>query len=334
DRVPRAGDRHRGKHRHREPRRRDPGEEAPGRASTCDPAVGVRPLCLPAPPGCAARESAAPSAGVVLALGGLARSAVPPARRRVRPLADRPDRACARLRSLDGLRPTGARPRLAGAALYDVFAPTASRGVRLPALTNIERVKGVAAAALAAALAVCLALPAGAAPVHLQHVTVIGDSVADAISLSSSATAILAQGISLDLEVAPCRRVEGAGCPYDGVRPPSAIDLITSLGPKLGPNVVIAVGYNDFEDQYAGEIQDALAALKAAGVKHVWWLTMRAARHPYLTMNADIGAAAQESPQLTVVDWNVYSRSHPSWFRSDGIHLENAGAVAMATLIH
>ncbi|HZP73545.1 MAG TPA: putative Ig domain-containing protein [Gaiellaceae bacterium] len=194
--------------------------------------------------------------------------------------------------------------------------------------------KGVAAAALAAALAVCLALPAGAAPVHLQHVTVIGDSVADAISLSSSATAILAQGISLDLEVAPCRRVEGAGCPYDGVRPPSAIDLITSLGPKLGPNVVIAVGYNDFEDQYAGEIQDALAALKAAGVKHVWWLTMRAARHPYLTMNADIGAAAQESPQLTVVDWNVYSRSHPSWFRSDGIHLENAGAVAMATLIH
>ena len=78
---------------------------------------------------------------------------------------------------------------------------------------------------------------------------------------------------------------------------------------------MIAVGYNDFEDQYAGNIQDALAALKAAGVKHVWWLTLRAAHHPYVTMNADIEAAAQQNPQMTVVDWNVYSRSHPDWFQ-------------------
>lgn len=208
-------------------------------------------------------------------------------------------------------------------------------GIRLPTVASIESVKGVlAAAAFAAALAVCLALPAGATPVHLQRVTFIGDSVADAIELSSSATATLGQGVSLDLELAPCRRVEGAGCPYQGVRPPGAVELIQSLGSKLGPNVVIAVGYNDFEDQYAGNIQDALVALKAAGVKRVWWLTLRAARHPYVTMNADIEAAAQQNPQMTVVDWNVYSRSHPTWFRADGIHLENAGAAAMATLVH
>ena len=124
----------------------------------------------------------------------------------------------------------------------------------------------------------------------------IGDSVADAMQISSAATAILSQGVSLDLEVAPCRRLEGVGCPYQGVRPPGAVELIRSLGSKLGPNVVIAVGYNDFEDQYAGNIRDALAALKSAGVKHVWWLTLRAAHHPYVTMNADIEAAAQEQP--------------------------------------
>jgi Putative Ig domain len=195
-------------------------------------------------------------------------------------------------------------------------------------------VRGVATAALGAALAVCLALPAAAAPVHLQHVTVIGDSVADAIQLSSSATAILSQGISLDLEVTPCRRLEGVGCPYQGARPPGAVELIQSLGTKLGANVVIAVGYNDFEDQYARDIQDALAALKSAGVKHVWWLTLRAAHHPYIPMNADIEAAAQTSTFMTVVDWNVYSRSHPSWFHADGLHLQPAGADAMATLIH
>ena len=71
-----------------------------------------------------------------------------------------------------------------------------------------------------------------------------------------------------------------------------------SMGTKLGPNVVVAVGYNDFEDQYAGNIADALAALKAAGVKHVWWLTLRAAHHPYVTMNDDIVAAAQQHPEL------------------------------------
>jgi len=61
-----------------------------------------------------------------------------------------------------------------------------------------------------------------------------------------------------------------------------------------------------------------LAALAAASVKRIFWLTLRAARHPYLTMNAAIAEAAARHPQVTVIDWNVYSRSHPSWFQSAG----------------
>jgi hypothetical protein len=190
--------------------------------------------------------------------------------------------------------------------------------------------KGVVAAVCAVLV---LAVPA-AARTGVQHVTLIGDSVADAIPNDSSATAILGQGVDLSLQVAPCRRLEGEGCPYQGQRPPSAVQLIQSLGSKLGPNVVVAVGYNDFEDQYAGNIADALAALKAAGVKHVWWLTLRAAHHPYVNMNDDIAAAAQAHPEMSVIDWNVYSRSHPDWFQSDGLHLLAPGAAAMATLVH
>jgi hypothetical protein len=162
----------------------------------------------------------------------------------------------------------------------------------------------------------------------------IGDSVADAINGTDSSVAILRQGVDLDLEVAPCRRVQGEGCPVDGVRPPSVVQLTKSMGAKLGPNVVVAVGYNDFEDQYAQNIEDALAAFKAAGVKHVWWLTLRAAHHPYLNMNDNITAAASAHPELTVIDWNVYSRSHADWFQDDGLHLLRPGADAMATLIH
>lgn len=168
----------------------------------------------------------------------------------------------------------------------------------------------------------------------VSHVTLVGDSVADAIAQDPAAVAILGQGVDLDLQVAPCRRVEGVGCPYQGVRPPSAVQLVQSLGPKIGPYVVISVGYNDFEDEYAGNVEDAMQALLAAGVKHVWWLTLRAARHPYLTMNDDIRAAAKRHPELSVVDWNVYSRSHPGWFQDDGLHLLRSGAEAMATLIH
>ncbi len=185
-------------------------------------------------------------------------------------------------------------------------------------------------AAIVAVLALG-ALPAGAAPDALQHVTLIGDSVADGIAGDGAATRILSQGIDLDLESAACRRLDGTSCPPG---PPTLVQLAKSMGPKLGPNVVVAVGYNEFEDQYAQDIETSLQVLEAQGVRHVWWLTLRAARHPYLSMNDDILAAAQKHPELTVIDWNVYSRSHPEWFQPDGIHLLAGGSEAMATLIH
>ena len=64
-----------------------------------------------------------------------------------------------------------------------------------------------------------------------------------------------------------------------------------------------------------------LAALEAANVKHVFWLTLRAAHHPYVGMNDEIVAAAAKHPEVTVIDWNVYSRSHPEWFQDDGLHM-------------
>ena len=97
---------------------------------------------------------------------------------------------------------------------------------------------------------------------------------------------------------------------------------------------MVAVGYNDPEDSYGQDIEDAVTALESEGVKHIFWLTLRAARHPYLTMNDGIQALASRHDDVTVIDWNVYSRSHPDWFQSDGVHLTGAGAQAMATLIH
>src|ERR671938_1296583 len=195
----------------------------------------------------------------------------------------------------------------------------------------------LAAVALATAAVTAFAVatrPAAGTSRSLQRVTLFGDSVADSIVEDSRAKQIVANGVDLDLEVAPCRRVGQDSCPYNGTRPPNVIDLAKRMGSSMGSTVIVAVGYNDFAQSYAQNIEDALAVFKQAGVKRVLWLTLRAAQHPYLSMNDDIVAAAAHHPEMVVVDWNLYSRSHPDWFQSDGIHLVGAGAQAMATLVH
>ena len=188
-------------------------------------------------------------------------------------------------------------------------------------------------------MALCLAvLVAGAlhteAATAPPRVTMIGDSAAASLEYTQTARAILADGVDLRLEMAPCRRVSQASCPYEGARPLTVVGLIPTLGDALGQTVVVAVGYNDYESAYAGDIEDALAALRKAGVARVLWLTLHEARPSYTSMNDSIHAAATRHSELTVVDWQLYSRSHPDWFQADGIHLQKDGAEAMATLVH
>ena len=111
-------------------------------------------------------------------------------------------------------------------------------------------------AAIACAVAACVMAPGvsgGAASAGtLPRVTLIGDSVASAIALDPGATAILGQGVDLQLQAQPCRRLEAVSCPEaDGTVPPTALELIHSLGHALGSTVIMAVGYNDPEDMYA-----------------------------------------------------------------------------------
>jgi lysophospholipase L1-like esterase len=94
------------------------------------------------------------------------------------------------------------------------------------------------------------------------------------------------------------------------------------------------VGYNDYETTFAHDAKQVLTALHRAGVREVLWLTLRATHHPYVTMNDALHELAKTTPWLTVVDWNRYSRSHPDWFKDDGLHLTHAGAIAMARLLH
>jgi hypothetical protein len=187
--------------------------------------------------------------------------------------------------------------------------------------------------ALAGALSAA-ALAADPGRSDTTRVTVFGDSAATAMAYDPKAKAILGTGIDLRLEVATCRRLGNLSCPYDGVRPPNVIERAEALGRELGPVVVVAVGYNDYENTYADNIEETLRILGKAGVARVLWATLLEGRQSWARMNEMIVAAAKKHPEVTVLDWNTRARGNASWFQPDGIHLTAAGALSMATMIN
>jgi hypothetical protein len=188
--------------------------------------------------------------------------------------------------------------------------------------------------AVGAITAGAFASPSSAGSGDVPKVTIIGDSVMTGVLWHPDATAVMEDGLEVDWEVGVCRRLEGVSCPYEGKQVPTAVDLVPLLGSNLAQTVVVEMGYNDFERTFAQSVDDTIRDLLDAGVRHILWLNLRAVRHPYLDMNDVLSAADSEYPELTLIDWNTYSRSHPEWFQNDGEHLLAAGGVAMATLVH
>jgi putative Ig domain-containing protein len=165
-------------------------------------------------------------------------------------------------------------------------------------------------------------------------VTVIGDSVLTGVLWYEEPLAILERGLDVQMEVAVCRRLAAPSCTFEDVTPPNLLALVKAKGTSLGPNVVVEMGYNDSESTFAESVESSIDALLAAHVQRILWATLREARHPYVRMNDVLVAAARRHPEVTILDWNKFSRSHPEWFQNDGLHLEPVGGVALATFLH
>ena len=207
-------------------------------------------------------------------------------------------------------------------------AATMDRGV---GRTFSGRVLGavLACTAVAAGIAASSALPAGGS----ARVTIFGDSAADALDYAAAAKQYLAQGLDVNWELRVCRRLVSASCPYEGTRPPTVLDTVTAAGKgDLGTIVVVDVGYNDYADQYQGDMDSVVRALLDKGVQHVIWTTMHEVRDDYRKINAAIRAEASKWAQVQIADWNAASNGQP-WFQADGIHLNYAGAVGLARLL-
>jgi hypothetical protein len=168
----------------------------------------------------------------------------------------------------------------------------------------------------------------------LQHVTIFSDSSGAALDWDSSAKRIVERGNRVLLELHPCGRLVQPGCLAKNP-PPSVLATVRSLGRRIGPNVVVFVGYNDDPATYRHGLPTVLKAMWKRGVQHFLWFTLHAVNKQYVDTNHAIYAEKQKwGSTMTVLDWNHYSASHSKWYASDGIHLTGTGAVAFATYLH
>jgi hypothetical protein len=162
--------------------------------------------------------------------------------------------------------------------------------------------------------------------------TLVGDSVAASLVVTSNARAHLRRGLSVRLDVAVCRRLVATSCPYQGARPASALEAIRAAGRSLGSVLVVDVGYNESGEGYGEGIDRIMRAARAQGVSGVVWVTLREADPVYRKANTAIRDASRRWPGLVVADWNAHSAGRP-WFAPDGIHLSARGAVALAAFL-
>ena len=207
--------------------------------------------------------------------------------------------------------------------------PTTKTARRLPDLRAARRAASVVAAA--AALVLALAAGASAQPASKTRVTVIGDSVMASFNYVAAARRYLGRGLDLHSDAVVCRRLVATSCPFQGSTPSTALDVVTTEGDRLGPVVVINVGYNDWAAVY--DVDRVMRALKAAGVRTVIWVTLKdvgSYASVYAQTNARIRRADKKwGDSMVVADWNAYSRGR-AWFRGDGLHLTPSGAMALA----
>jgi len=205
---------------------------------------------------------------------------------------------------------------------------TISRRRRLPDIAAPRRVSALIAAIAAIALTcVGWASAEGAAK---TRVTVIGDSVMASFGYVPAARRYLGKGFDLRSDAVVCRRLVATSCAFQGSTPATALEIIGATGRGLGPVVVINVGYNDWTAVY--DVDRVMRALRAAGVRTVIWVTLRATTSNYAQSNARIRNATRRWKSLVVADWDAYSRGK-RWFREDGLHLTSSGAFGLAHLL-
>jgi lysophospholipase L1-like esterase len=190
----------------------------------------------------------------------------------------------------------------------------------------------VLALVMSVALGGTRAQAAPTAPATKLKVTFVGDSISASFEYVTSAKRSLSRGWNVTYDLRVCRRLVATSCTFQGQTPTTALQAVTALGRSLGDVLIVNVGYNEGSYGYRDGMRRVLRAAFAQGARGVVWVTLREGNSVYRPTNAAIRREAQHWQDVAVADWEAYSRGKP-WFREDGLHLNTAGAKALARLL-
>jgi hypothetical protein len=195
--------------------------------------------------------------------------------------------------------------------------------------------------------ATTVTLPAGTAP-STTLATLPGTSAsittgpAGAPASTTSSTSsppvagpVTAVGDSIMLDIQPELAADLPGVSVDGLvsrQFQAGIGVVRTdrEAGTLGKVLIVELGTNG-----AVSPSDVDAMMQAAaGVSRVVFVNVNVPRYWAAADNAVLAAGVARYPGVAVLaDWNALSALHPEWFTSDQVHLNPAGATALATLI-
>jgi hypothetical protein len=142
-------------------------------------------------------------------------------------------------------------------------------------------------------------------------------------------------GDSIMIDMQPYLQTDIPGVSVDGVvsrQFETGIGVVQAdrAAGTLGSVLVVELGTNG---TVTSSDFDAMMQA-AAGVKRVVFVNVNVPRPWEAADNAVLAAGVARYPGVAVLaDWNALSSPHPEWFTPDQVHLEPAGAQAMAALV-
>ncbi len=174
--------------------------------------------------------------------------------------------------------------------------------------------------------------------------TAVSPSTADPPATSSSSTSattppttgpVSAVGDSIMLDIASYLQADLPGVSVDGMvsrQFETGIGVVQAerAAGTLGHVLVVELGTNGTVT--ASDFDAMMQA--ASGVSRVVFVNVDVPRSWEAADNAVLAAGVARYPGVAdLVDWYTLASGHPEWFTADQVHLQPAGAAAMANLI-
>lgn len=179
---------------------------------------------------------------------------------------------------------------------------------------------------------------------NLVNVLLLGDSTMAALRWFEQGTVSL-DGFNHKLDVESCRRIADASCYGREKRiPKSALRALQEFEGPLD-YVILMAGYDSSVKRVDDELKRFIEQVHVMGVKLVVLNFKESLKFPspgsrgkrsvYADFNKvlrDI-VAADDSGDIFMADWNLFSWGKGQWFLRDGIHLSIEGSVALGWYI-